>query len=91
MFTVNEVRTRLRQQPFQPFRFVTSSGQFYDLHHPDLVLLGQRDLHVGLSSRDDPSLYETVARLAIMHITAMEDLPVTPPALTETNGQNSQR
>jgi len=76
MFTSQEVRERIRKQPFVPIRFVTSSGEHYDVHHPELVWVGRRDVHVGTASKEDPSVYEQAARLSLLHITAMEDLPV---------------
>lgn len=84
MFTGTAIRKRLKEQPFVPVRIVTSSGESYEVHHPDLVLVGERDIQVGISSKKDPSIYSQVSRVALMHITAIEDLPVPPP--TTSNG-----
>ena len=85
MFNHESIRARLRQQPFRPVRIVTSSGQTVDVTHPDLVLVGIRDVTVGTASRRDPSAYDTVTRIALMHITALEDILVpVPPG---SNGQ----
>jgi hypothetical protein len=75
MFSRNDILARVRQQPFEPFRIVTRSGQTYEVRHPDLIMVGQRDLHVGTANANDPTTYDQVTRLAIMHITALEDLP----------------
>jgi hypothetical protein len=75
MFTADDIRARMKQQPFVPVRFVTSSGQSFDVYHPDLVMVGRRDLMIGTASAQDPSTYEQVARVARMHVTALEDLP----------------
>lgn len=75
MFTAQLIRDRVRQQPFVPLRIVTSSGQSYDVYHPDMIYIGRSDLHVGTPLPDDPTIYETVARIANLHITALEDLP----------------
>lgn len=74
MFTSNDVRARMRKQPFVPVRIVTSSGESYEVHHPDLVWVGQRDIHVGTASKGDPSVYEQSSRVSLLHITAMEDV-----------------
>ena len=50
MFTPDEIQARLREQPFIPLRVVTSSGQMYDITHPDLVLVGRRSLFSGFTS-----------------------------------------
>jgi hypothetical protein len=79
VFTADDIQARIRQQPFVPLRIVTSAGQMYDIYHPDLVLVGRRDLIVGTASTENPSQYEQVARLAILHVTALQDLPIPTP------------
>ena len=75
MFTPDDIRQRVRSQPFVPFRVVTSSGEAIEVFHPDLVMIGRREIHVGRPSARRPEFYDGVSRIAIMHITAMEDLP----------------
>lgn len=76
MLTSQDILDRVRKQPFVPIRFVTSSGESYEVRHPDMVWVGRRDIHIGMSSRGNPSIYEQVSRVSLLHITAMEDLPV---------------
>ncbi|MBI5761626.1 MAG: hypothetical protein HZA46_24210 [Planctomycetales bacterium] len=75
MFTANDIRARIKIQPFQPVRIVTSSGQTYDVFHPDMVLIAQRELIVGRASPRDPDIAEQTDRVSVLHITALEDLP----------------
>lgn len=75
MFTAKLIRERVREQPFVPLRIVTSSGRTFDVYHPDLVWIGSNELHVGMPSQDDPTLHYGTTRVAILHVTAMEDLP----------------
>lgn len=75
MFTADVIQTRLRERPFVPLRIVTSSGQSYDITHPDLVLVGRRDLIIGTASNDNPGQYETASRVALLHVTDLQDLP----------------
>ena len=85
MFTMEDLHERVQQQPFVPFRIVTSAGQAYDICHPDLVLVGERDLTVGTASTQNPRVYSRTSRLSIVHITALEELPVaTQP---QANGE----
>jgi hypothetical protein len=56
----------------------------YDIQHPDLVLVGRRDVMVGFPGPDNPSIYDRVTRVALVHMVALEDLPA--PA-TPVNGQ----
>ena len=85
MFTADDIQTRIRVRPFVPLRIVTSAGQSFDVYHPDLVMVGRRDLTIGRASSDNPTQYEQTTRVAIMHVTAMEDLPARV-----TSGGNGQ-
>jgi hypothetical protein len=77
MFNPDDIQARLRQSPFVPVRIIISSGQTFDIYHPDLVLVGHRDMIIGMASKKNPARYESTTRVPIMHITALEDLPTT--------------
>jgi hypothetical protein len=79
MFNAEEIQARLRQQPFRPLRIIVSEGMRFDIQHPDLVLVGRRDLTIGMADPRNPSIYDRVVRVALVHIVALEDLPVAPP------------
>ena len=36
-----ELKELLAKEPFHPFRITLSSGQIYDVRHPDLFVLGK--------------------------------------------------
>ena len=88
MFTAEDVQMRIKKQPFTPVRIITSSGEHYDLHHPDLAMVGKRLVVVGAASTDNPTVFDRYSLVSILHITAMEYLPVSaaPPA-SEQNGK----
>ena len=77
MFTPDEIQSRLRERPFVPLRIVTSSGQAYDVYHPDLVLVGRRHLFIGTASNENPSQFDQSSRVAILHISDLQDPPST--------------
>jgi hypothetical protein len=85
VFTADDIYARIRQRPFVPLRIVTSAGQTFDVYHPDLVMVGRRDLTVGRGSAENPIHYDQVTRVAILHVTALEDLPT--PKSADGNGQ----
>lgn len=85
MFTAESIQERVRVRPFRPFRIVTSASESFDVFHPDLVLVGNREITIGLPGGPNPTLYERLARITIMHVTALHDLPV--PAPPPGNGQ----
>ncbi len=84
MFGYEEILTRLREKPFRPFRIIASEGLTYDINHPDLVFVGRRDIMVGFAAPSHPNVYDRVVRVALVHIVALEDLPV---AAKPGNGQ----
>lgn len=77
MFTPEEIQSRLREKPFRPVRIVASEGLRFDIEHPDLVLVGRRDLIIGMAGPESSTIYERVTRVALVHVVALEDLPAT--------------
>ena len=75
MISANDIQARLRQLPFVPFRIETSSGQAYDVSHPDLVQVGSRSLIIGLANIDDPNQFQTASRVPVIHVIDLRDLP----------------
>jgi hypothetical protein len=71
--TVQTFRELLGQRPFQPFRLVMSSGQSYDVRHPEVALLTRSDLLVGVEETDEgvPAEFKICA---LLHVTAIEPL-----------------
>lgn len=74
MFSMNEISQRFAQRPFIPVRLVTSSGETYEVKHPDLVLVGQREVVIGIATPEEPRHHDRLARVSIRHIVAMKDL-----------------
>ncbi len=79
MFRPEDVQARLREKPFRPLRIMAGEGLRYDIQHPDLALVGQRDLMIGFPSPQNPTIYDQVVRVALVHVVALEDI-TTPTA-----------
>ena len=47
------IRLRLNARPFQPFRIVTSSGESYEVRHPEMAWVTKNDVLVGTDIADD--------------------------------------
>ena len=75
MYSAEDILARLRAKPFRPLRIIASEGLRFDIHHPDLVFVGRRDLMIGFPGPDNPSIYDRVTRVALVHVVALEDLP----------------
>jgi hypothetical protein len=84
MFSYTDIQDRLREKPFRPVRIVVSEGRQFDIRHPDLVFVGRHDLMIGFPSPDNPTVYDRVTRVALVHVVALEDLPVST---TPSDGQ----
>ena len=80
IFSPDDVQARLRSQPFSPMRIVTTTGQVYDIHHSDLVIVGRRFLMVGMPSTENPTQADQITRIALVHVTEIQDLPSPAPA-----------
>lgn len=85
MFSAEDIQKRLTEQPFRPVRIVASEGLHYDVYHPDLVLVGRRDLTIGYPGADNPKIYDQVVRVALVHVVAMEDIPTSAGRSVENN------
>jgi hypothetical protein len=77
---LNEVAHR---RPFEPFRVTLTTGETYDIRHPDLILVGRRSAILGIPSEPARELFDRSIKVDLLHIVAIEDLPVKPPS---TNG-----
>jgi hypothetical protein len=71
--TVQTFRELLGQRPFRPFRFVMSSGQTYEVRHPEMAMLTRTDILVGIDVAEDgvPAEFKICS---LLHVTAIEPL-----------------
>jgi hypothetical protein len=81
-------RELLTQRPFRPFRLVTSSGQTYDVRHPEMALLTRASMLVGVELADDgvPAGFKICS---LLHVTAVEPLGATSPGTQATSASRS--
>lgn len=71
--TVQDFRELLTQRPFKPFRLVMSSGQKYDVRHPEMAFLTRTSILVGVDESDGlPGGFKICS---LLHVTAVEPLP----------------
>lgn len=77
--TLQNFRDLLKQQPFKPFRLVMSSGQTYEVRHPEMAFLSRTAIYVGIDSPDDgvPTDFKICS---LLHVTAIEPLNVAAEA-----------
>jgi hypothetical protein len=75
----------LGARPFVPFRIVTPEGLTYEVHHPELCMVGLTSVVVGYPSQDDPATYNRYDIVSPGHIYRLEPLPQPAPP-SESNG-----
>jgi hypothetical protein len=74
--TVQTFRELLAQRPFRPFRLVMSSGQTYEVRHPEMAWLTRTDILVGIDQTDEgvPAEFRICS---LLHVTTIEPLSPT--------------
>jgi hypothetical protein len=73
MITVTELRERMQENPFKPFRVHTSDGKAYDITNHDMMFIKRNGVEIALDL-DANAVAEKFAKVALLHITALEDL-----------------
>ena len=74
--TVQTFHDLLHEKPFRPFRLVMSSGQTYEVRHPEMAWLTRSDILVGIGDTRDgiPARFKICS---LLHVTAIEPLEPT--------------
>jgi hypothetical protein len=69
--TVQTFREILGRRPFQPVKVTLSSGDSYEIRHPEMALLTRTSLLVGVELSPDgvPAEFKI---LSLLHVTAIE-------------------
>ncbi len=75
-----DLRDRLRERPFRPFRLVLTEGTVYEVRHPELFMLGKRSVVIGLPGHPAETVYERTTMVDLFHIVRLEPLeaPTAP-------------
>jgi hypothetical protein len=71
--TVQTFREMLARRPFQPVKIILSSGQIYEIRHPEMAMLTRSSLLVGVDVAQDgvPAEFKI---LSLLHVTAIEPI-----------------
>jgi hypothetical protein len=71
--TLQTFREILTRRPFNPVKLTLSSGQSYEIRHPEVALLTRTSILIGVDVADDgvPSEFKIIS---LLHVTAIEPL-----------------
>ncbi len=70
----------VHRQPFQPFRLVLTTGEAFDIRHPDLIMVGRCAAIVGITHDPEKTMFDRSVKIDLLHIVNIQDLPATPPS-----------
>jgi hypothetical protein len=78
--TTQTFRDLLAHQPFKPFRLVMSSGESYEVRHPEMAMLTRTDILIGTHIADDgvPAEFKICS---LLHVATIE--PQSAPASSQ--------
>jgi hypothetical protein len=68
----DSIRERLRKQPFEPFEVHMSSGDVYQVRHPEQALVTGANVYIWFPETDH------VASCSLLHITGLEITEARP-------------
>lgn len=71
--SADALKTALSRRPFEPIRIVLSSGDGYEIRHPEFAWLVRGGLYVGLPPGNG-ELPERAVFCSMSHIAAIENL-----------------
>ena len=75
---VKEIVKKLKTQPFEPFRVVTSAGDRYEVKHPEnLIVVRNGSLYIFKPVEDDESTFESPVIVGLYQVASLEPTPNT--------------
>ena len=74
----DDLQKLLNTRPFEPLRLHISSGQWVDVRHPEMAIVGRSMVFVAVAQSGKPAepghVVESVAHYSLMHIVKIEPL-----------------
>ena len=69
---VKDFQKLLAKRPFEPFRLVMSSGEKYEVRHPEMAMLTRSNMFVGVDVEDGvPASFEICS---LLHVATVEKI-----------------
>jgi hypothetical protein len=76
--TQTDLHMAARRQPFEPFRVVLTTGEKYDVRHPDLIMVGRRAAIIGITNNPAGTAFDRSIKVDLLHVVGIEELPAGP-------------
>jgi hypothetical protein len=87
--TSEDLSIRLQKAPFHPMRVFLTDGAHYDVHHPELLMVGRRSATIGVTKVPGKKVYDYMVEVDLMHIVRIEPLEVQNVSSGGGNGTAS--
>ncbi|HEV3236167.1 MAG TPA: hypothetical protein VGZ25_04225 [Gemmataceae bacterium] len=82
MNRAEDLYTRLKKRPFEPFRVTLKNGRSYDIRFPELNMVGKASMSIGIPEPNNPDPFaERIITVPLESITDVETLPDDPSAI----------
>jgi hypothetical protein len=79
MITAMQLRERMNEIPFRPFRVNLSDGRSFSVPNHDVALVKRNSIMIGIDL-DSRSFAQKYVECAILHITSIEDVSTAQAA-----------
>lgn len=82
-----DIRDLTRAAPFRPFRVFLTSGETFDIFHPDMIVATPGAAHIAVPGPGGPpDAAEHVVIVSLVHIQKVQYVPPSPSAQSGANG-----
>lgn len=71
--TVQTFREMLARRPFQPVKLTLSSGQTFEIRHPEMAMLTRTSILIGTDVAED-GVPQEFKIISLLHVASMEPL-----------------
>jgi hypothetical protein len=76
VLTHQDLTRLLEQSPFVPFRLHLTSGQAFEVRHPEFVWVFRNYLPLAVPTPEKSKLMDRQEYISLLHILRIEQLPV---------------
>ena len=69
-----DLRKFLEVKPFMPIRIFLSDGKYYDVRHPELMLLARSVMDIGITKKQGSQIADDIVRVSLLHVVRVENI-----------------
>ena len=84
-----ELLDMVMAKPFKPHRFTFTTGETYDLTHPEMLIVGRSLCTFGIPSDENVRIADRQFHMSLLHIVKVEPI-VSPTKSQNGNGKHDE-